>query len=118
MTSQLITSLGFSGLKRLAETIDREIEILEKEVTFGLVVDNSNSKFSADIADDVLEEVKALKLEAEGKVVYFQETCHTFPFSDTEERLRDQILSTKLGLKSIFDPMGIIKHYSVRKSWF
>jgi hypothetical protein len=51
----------------LAETIDREIDMLEKEVTFGLVVDTSNSKFSADIADDVLEEVKALKLEAEGK---------------------------------------------------
>ncbi len=67
MTSQRFILLGFSGLKKLAETIDREIDMLEKEVTFGLVVDTSNSKFSADIADDVLEEVKALKLEAEGK---------------------------------------------------
>ena len=80
MTSQLITSLGFSGLKRLAETIDREIEILEKEVTFGLVVDNSNSKFSADIADDVLEEVKALKLEAEGRLFTFKKPVILFPF--------------------------------------
>jgi len=61
--------LGFSGLKRLAETIDREIEMLEKEVTFGLVVDTSGSKFSADIADDILEEVKTLKVDAEGKTV-------------------------------------------------
>ncbi len=56
----------------MAETIDREIEMLEKEVTFGLVVDTSGSKFSADIADDILEEVKTLKVDAEGKIVYVE----------------------------------------------
>ena len=46
----------------MAKAIDAEVEALEKEVFFGLR-DVSKSNFSADIADEVLEQVKEMKKE-------------------------------------------------------
>ena len=60
-----MTSGGLSNLKSMAKAIDAEVEALEKEVFFGLR-DVSKSNFSADIADEVLEQVKEMKKDGEG----------------------------------------------------
>ena len=57
---------SFSGLKNLAESIDKEISFLDKEVKFGLI-ETFKSGQSADIADEVLEEFKEMKQEVNGK---------------------------------------------------
>ena len=59
-----MSSGNFSPLKTLSKSVDDEIEALEKEVNFGLTV--APSKFSADIADEVLEEVKDMNKGAVG----------------------------------------------------
>ena len=59
---------SFSGLKMLAESIDKEISFLDKEVKFGLI-ETFKSGQSADVADEVLEEFKEMKQEVNGTSV-------------------------------------------------
>lgn len=59
-----MSSGNLSALKTLSKSVDDEIEALEKEVNYGLTV--APSKFSADIADEVLEEVNDMNKGADG----------------------------------------------------
>ena len=62
----------FFGFKSAAEKVDKEIEMLEKEVSFGLA-DFNSSNFSADAADEVLEEVQEMKKTAKDLVAQLSE---------------------------------------------
>jgi predicted transcriptional regulator len=67
-----LSSKPLSDLRKFCRSIDDEVESLQKEVHFavvGSVSGSDGSQLSADAADQVLDEVRQMKIQTEGRVV-------------------------------------------------